>query len=246
MIPEIAKLSDVGMVREHNEDNVGSRILDTTGGLPLALLVVCDGMGGHAAGEVASEIATRTIIGADILNGHGGDLLMSLGHSLSEANKAIFAEARRDRAKQGMGTTCVAALIQGSALYIAHVGDCRAYVINDTQARRLTQDHSWVGEQIRAGLMDEREAHASSYRSVITRALGIAPELEPDMTSSVLLPGETLLLCSDGLWDVVSDEAMARAVRTATGLDKAAERLIKLANDGGGPDNISVVLARVQ
>jgi serine/threonine protein phosphatase PrpC len=202
-------------------------------------------MGGHAAGEVASAIATSTIIETDFLNGYGGDLLLALGNSLSRANRAIFEEARRDRKKHGMGTTCVAALIRGSALYVAHVGDCRAYIIDDTKARRLTQDHSWVGEQIRAGLMDERQAHESSYRSVITRALGIAPDLEPDMSSSVLLPGETLLLCSDGLWDVVSDELMVRTVRQFSELDAAAERLVELAKDAGGPDNISVMLARV-
>ncbi|MFN8532224.1 MAG: protein phosphatase 2C domain-containing protein [Dehalococcoidia bacterium] len=194
-VPDIFARTDPGRARALNEDFVGQRVEPRHNGSVQTVLVVCDGMGGHPAGEVASEIGVKTILDeAFTLDAPAGNELMR--HAVIAANQAIIQEGKRDPAKRGMGATCVAAYLAGSELVVAYVGDCRAYLISSKEVRRLTNDHSWVGEQVRAGLLTERQAHDSPYRSVVTRALGLDPALEPDVRVHQLGDDEVLLLCS--------------------------------------------------
>jgi protein phosphatase len=159
-------------------------------------------------------------------------------------NAAILREGRRDPHKRGMGATCVAALLDEGSLYLAHAGDCRAYLLRGAEIKRLTADHSWVGEQVRAGLLDERQALESPYRSVVTRALGLDADLEPDVGRFDVAEGQIVLLCSDGLWDVLDDETIAKIVADAASLEAAADALVSTTIDRGAPDNVTVLLAR--
>ena len=244
LVPEVVAKTDAGRSRTHNEDYVGQRIERLPSGTVRSVLVVCDGMGGHPSGDGAAEIGGTTILDAAFRTGVE-DSRERLRQAVIAANAAIVREGKLDPAKRGMGATCVAALLEGQALTVAHAGDCRAYLIDRTGIRRLTDDHSWVGEQVRAGLLNEREAHESPYRSVVTRALGLDPALEPDVRRHRLGSDDLLLLCSDGLWDVIDDETLREVVLGAPSIAEAADRLIALANERGGPDNISVVLARL-
>ncbi|MCS6801657.1 MAG: protein phosphatase 2C domain-containing protein [Chloroflexota bacterium] len=242
-LPEVVAKTDPGRSRGHNEDYVGHRVERRENGTFLAVFVVCDGMGGHPAGEVAAAIGATTILEA-AFRLDAAPPRDRLRHAVLAANAAILQEGGRDPAKRGMGATCVAALLAGERLVIAHAGDCRGYLVSPTAIRRLTADHSWVGEQVRAGLLTEWQAQASPYRSVVTRALGLDPLLEPEVREERLGREEVLLLCSDGLWDVVNDDEMQAVIAAAPSLSAAADRLIDLANERGGPDNISVLLAR--
>jgi serine/threonine protein phosphatase PrpC len=243
LVPEVVERTDPGRTRTHNEDYVGHRVEPLPTGAVQSVFVVCDGMGGHPHGEVAAEIGATAILDA-VFRVNTPDPRERLRQAVIAANAAVIQEGRRDPAKRGMGATCVAALLEGEALTIAHAGDCRAYLIDRESVRRLTNDHSWVAEQVRAGLLSERQAHDSPYRSVVTRALGLDPALEPEVRSHRLASGEVLLLCSDGLWDVVDDQAIQETVTSAPSLAEAADRLVALANERGGPDNITVLLAR--
>jgi len=243
LFPEVVARTDPGVSRHHNEDVVGFRVVPETNGVARAVLVVCDGMGGHPAGEVAAELGVRTVLEVGV-NPRDASLAEQVCEALLAANAAILREGLRDLRKRGMGATCVAALLRGTELAVAHAGDCRAYLLSARGVRRLTSDHSWVGEQVRAGLLSEQQAHLSPFRSVVTRALGLDPTLQPEVRHTVVQPDEVVLLCSDGLWDVLDDETIRRVVVTASDLATAAEQLITLANARGGPDNISVMLAR--
>ncbi|GIW08442.1 MAG: hypothetical protein KatS3mg060_3247 [Dehalococcoidia bacterium] len=243
IVPEVVAKTDPGRSRSHNEDYIGYRVEPLHDGTVRSVFVVCDGMGGHPHGEVAAEIGVTTILDEafQITAESPGDLLRL---AVIAANSAIIREGKRDPGKRGMGATCVAALLADGTVTIAHAGDCRAYLVGEGSIRRLTNDHSWVGEQVRAGLLSERQAHESPYRSVVTRALGLDPALEPEVREYPLGDGDVLVLCSDGLWDVVDDETIRETIADSPSLTEAADRLIALANARGGPDNISVLLAR--
>jgi PPM family protein phosphatase len=233
-----AARTDVGKTRDHNEDSYGME----AGGERAAagaLFVVCDGIGGYASGEVASDLAVKTIIDR---------FYAAADQPPDSALRAAFEEANRVVFRQGggkMGTTGVAGLFRDDAVVIANVGDCRAYLIRGGKARQITHDHSFVAEQVAAGMLTEEQARESSYRHIITRAIGHRPEMEVDVFREPLLQSDILVLCSDGLHSQVDPQEIALAV-TKVPLDDACRALIKLANERGGPDNITVIAVEVK
>jgi len=243
---DVAQLTDVGRKRDHNEDNMAyvipkdPQVMAYKG----ALFIVADGMGGHAAGEVASEIAVDTVSNA-YYQDDNDDVAASLLHAIRRANAAIHQRAAENMLRSGMGTTCVAAILRGNVAYIANVGDSRAYLVRKGRIRQVSQDHSWVAEQVRAGLLTEEQARTHTQRNVITRSLGTQAEVEIDLFREVLEEGDTLILCSDGLSGLVNDEEMQQTLEQFVP-QESVYHLIERANEGGGPDNITAVVARVQ
>jgi len=233
-----AALTDVGRTRDHNEDSYGIEPGNERAASG-ALFVVCDGIGGFESGEIASELAVKTIlrtVGAR--PGEPPDQL--LRSAFRDANQAVL---KKGRGK--IGTTGVAALFGNASVVLANVGDCRAYLVRDGQPRQLTRDHSFVAEQIAAGMLTEAQARQSSYRHVITRAIGQRPDLEVDIYHEPLRRDDVIVLCSDGLHGQVEPNEIALAV-TRVPLDEACRALVRLANERGGPDNITVVAIRVE
>jgi PPM family protein phosphatase len=229
--------TDVGRTRDHNEDSYGigeGELVERFG----ELLVICDGMGGHAAGEVASRVAVETIL-SDYYAIDDEERNGALEQAFSHANEQIYASGRGS-----MGTTGVAALLYHDALHIANVGDSRAYLIRDGEIRQLSRDHSFVSDQVAAGLITPDQARSSPHRNVITRALGYQSEVSVDLFRWPLQIGDIILLCSDGLHGLVTDEEIAE-IAIANATDEAIDRLINLANERGGSDNITVAIARV-
>ncbi len=243
---DVAQLTDVGRKREHNEDNMAYVIPKD----PLvmahkgALFIVADGMGGHAAGEVASEIAVDTVSNA-YYQDDNDDVPTSLTQAIRRANSAIHQRAAENMLRSGMGTTCVAAVLRGNVAYIANIGDSRAYFIRQARIRQISQDHSWVAEQVRAGLLTEEQARTHAQRNVITRSLGTQPDVEIDLFREVLEDSDTLILCSDGLSGLINDEDMLNAVDQYMP-QESVYHLVERANENGGPDNITAIVARVQ
>lgn len=243
---DVAQLTDVGRKREHNEDNMAyvipkdPQVMARKG----ALFIVADGMGGHAAGEVASEIAVDTVSNA-YYQDENDDVTTSLLNAIRRANAAIHQRAAENMLRSGMGTTCVAAVLCGNRAYIANVGDSRAYFIRRSQIRQVSQDHSWVAEQVRAGLLTEEQARTHAQRNVITRSLGTQPEVEVDIFSELLEEGDSLVLCSDGLSGQVNDDELLRTVDQFVP-QESVYHLVERANENGGPDNITAIVVRVQ
>ena len=238
--------TDKGCVREINEDS-GRLVRPNDAGL-LAnrglLLVVADGMGGHSAGEVASQMAVDLI--SRLYYQSQGDAHAALRDAVAEANRRIFAAAAADESKRGMGTTCTALAIRGGEATIAHVGDSRCYMVRGGDIYQLTEDHSAVMEMVRHGLITKEEARHHEDKNVILRALGTTPEVEVAMTEPFgVREGDRLLLCSDGLHDLVVDEELAAALAGAEDLHAACEQLIELAKERGGHDNITVGIVGV-
>jgi serine/threonine protein phosphatase PrpC len=257
---QVAGKSDLGCVRTNNEDNFG---YDTRYGV----FVVCDGMGGQAAGEVASKMGVDTILEyfrkaggktgkysgdeTDKYPAEGAALegvserANALASSIRLANRSIFEAASKDAGHAGMGSTVVAALVKGSFLSIAHVGDSRIYLIRKDSIQQLTNDHSLVMEQVRRGLITQEEAERSNMQNIIIRALGSEETVEPDVDDMVAQPGDILLLASDGLTKHVKDNALLSLVRGAPTLAQACDALIQAARADGGDDNITCILIRV-
>ena len=246
-------LSHPGLKRTDNEDSIGTFVEDR-------LFIVADGVGGHSAGEVASATAVEalsTFFRSYHANPHQKwphpiDRSLSLGGNLLSvgikvANDRIRAEAAADRSRSRMASTIVAIAVGDAQLTVAHSGDSRAYRIRGGQIERLTRDHSILEEMIAARPdMSEEELSSFSHRNVVTKCLGSKDDLDPTISIESMHPGDTYLLCSDGLWGSVRDPQMAEIVTAAGGdLPAACQRLIDTANDAGGPDNISVVLVRV-
>ncbi len=243
---DVAQLTDVGRKRPHNEDNMAyvipkdPQVMAKKG----ALFIVADGMGGHAAGEVASEIAVDTVSNV-YYQDDSEDVAVSLLRAIKRANSLINQRAAENTLRSGMGTTCVAAILRGNMGYIANVGDSRAYLVRGGQARQVSQDHSWVEEQVRAGLLTRDQARSHAQRNVITRCLGTQSEVEVDVFTEPLEEGDSLLLCTDGLSGLVNDDEL----RTIVGQyvpQEGVYHLVERANENGGPDNITAIVARVQ
>jgi protein phosphatase len=224
----------------------------------VGLLVVADGMGGHNSGEVASEIATKTIRemaqkmlgGAQQIVPEGGDPAVSvrarqLGFIVKHANAMIYEKGRAIGKDAGMGTTVVAALCDGKSATVAHVGDSRAYLFRNGRLQALTEDHSLVGDQVKRGLLTAAEAVKSNLQNILTRALGADKEVEVDVADHPLLPGDVLLLASDGLMKMVDDDQVARTIAELGSARAIVDSLIKQSRDAGGVDNVTVVAARV-
>ena len=251
MAVEFKARTDVGVVREHNEDNF---IIDEKNGL----FVVADGLGGQAAGEVASEMAIKIISdfikmteldkGATWPVEYKQDLTHAhnrLSAAIERANVAIFRRASEDTKKQGMGTTAVCALVEKNLLQLAHVGDSRAYLFRDDTLQQLTRDHTWVNEQVKNGLLSEEEAVDHPYKNIITRALGASEKVEIEHADFELEDGDIALICSDGLTTMLTDEDIRTILILGEGiLEETIEALIDKANDLGGKDNITVILMR--
>jgi protein phosphatase len=224
--------TDVGQVREGNEDGY---LIDEA----MGLVALADGMGGHLGGEVASATALEALR-AGVTSGN------PLRESIEEANRAVYAKSLTDPSLHGMGTTLTAGtLVSGGTLLIGHVGDSRAYLFRDGELRRLTTDHSHVEELVRDGKITEDEAAVHPMRSVITRALGIDERVDVDVYPVELAPGDLVVLCSDGLTDMVHEDAIASELRRESDAKRAATRLVDTANRAGGVDNITVVVIAV-
>jgi PPM family protein phosphatase len=226
--------TDTGRQRRDNEDSALARA---------PVFVVADGMGGAQAGEVASRIAIEAFERGLPDSGTPEERLAS---RVREANHQIYERSRTDRGRAGMGTTLTAAYLDHSHVAIAHVGDSRAYLFRDGTLQRLTQDHSLVDELVRRGKLTEEQAAEHPQRSIITRALGPEPDVEVDTWSYPARAGDVVLLCSDGLTSMISEERIAEILAAHHDLDAAADELIREANEAGGRDNITVVLFRVE
>ncbi|HEY8339094.1 MAG TPA: Stp1/IreP family PP2C-type Ser/Thr phosphatase [Egibacteraceae bacterium] len=238
----VAGRSDVGRLRDGNEDAwfIGRRVM-----------VVADGLGGHAAGEVASRLAVEQLAALDErADASWADDVDSARAALREAieaaNRTVRQAAAADLARAGMGTTVTAAVVVGDRLCLGHVGDSRAYLLRDGALRQLTEDHSHVAELVRAGQITPAEARVHPHRAVITRALGLEDTVEVDTPEpEPLAPGDVVLLCSDGLTEPLTDEAIAQLIAGVDDPDRACAVLVDAANAAGGPDNITVVVAVV-
>jgi len=249
---EFAEVTDTGRVREHNEDAIGS--------LPdIGLMVVADGMGGYNAGEVASGSAIQSVtelatIGAgreegDEIDPHSGLMRQSivLRDAVYRANKIIYQTAQSQTHCEGMGTTIVACMFCDNKVSIAHVGDSRAYRVRGGQLEQITLDHSLLQELVDRGFYSEEEAQRSTNRNYVTRALGVEPTVEVEVNEHEVLPDDIYLLCSDGLPDMVEDDDIHLTISTFNAsLEVVGQQLVDLANDHGGRDNISVMLAQVK
>ncbi len=228
-----AATTDIGRVRSHNEDAVLASP---------PLFAVADGLGGHEAGEVASSIAIET------LRDHAPRRpdANALGRAVRAANRAVIRAAREGVGREGMGTTVTAAIVEGTRIVIAQVGDSRAYLLSGGALSRVTQDHSLVGDMIRAGQLSEAEARVHPHRSVITRALGSDPNLIVDTFEVDAAPGDRLLLCSDGLTSMLTDERIAELLGGYRDPATTTHALVEEANESGGQDNISAVVVDIE
>lgn len=237
---EIGQATHVGRRRARNEDSlaVAEQPRRPDRGV---LCAVADGMGGHAAGHVASRLAVETVVQSYFEA--GGEARTALAAAVQQANLAVWREAGADPARQGMGTTLVCAALLGRRALLANVGDSRAYLVAGPVVRQLTRDHTWVADQVAQGRLSAEAAERHPYRNVLTRSLGELQEVEVDLFELELEPGAALLLCSDGLTRHVEPEAI-RAVVVAEPPQRAAERLVALANERGGTDNVSVIVVR--
>jgi serine/threonine protein phosphatase PrpC len=245
-------LTDIGRVRTNNEDCF--QIV-----APLQLFVLADGMGGEAHGEIASAMAVDAVV-KHCLDVDANPAARVIGSTQSNwspwtkrlstavhlANRSIFRSAEEHPEQRGMGATLTAAWINGAKLSIAHVGDSRAYLLRGGSLLQLTRDHSLVAEQVRRGILTTAEAEESSMQSVLLRALGAQAEIEVDAEEHTLFPRDVLVLCSDGLTRMVTEPEIAGTLQAETDPAKAAEKLIELANERGGADNITVVVVRVE
>lgn len=243
---EVAGLSDVGCVRTNNEDNFG---FDKGSGI----YVVCDGMGGAAAGEVASRLAVDATVAAfrrddtshSTVFEIGEERLRHLGEAINLANRAVFDAAADNASLRGMGSTLVALLFDSSgACSIGHVGDSRIYLVRSGTIQQLTADHSLVMEQVRRGLITLEQAKTSPQQNIILRALGAAETVQPDLANLPLQEGDLLLLCSDGLTREIEDPRLAEILGGVADLETMAHQLIDEARACGGHDNITVLLLR--
>ena len=248
-----AMVTDVGLLRSGNEDSCGAEAAH-------GVFVVCDGMGGGAAGDVASELARDTFLAS--LQRPGGSAKMRLNDAVRLANQAVYRQAQRTRAHRGMGTTLVGVLCEMAgeqpSAWVVHVGDSRCYRLRGGHFDMLTRDHSLVEEQIQAGLVTRLEAENSPIRNIITRAIGSHATVEPEIAEHALEPGDVLLLASDGLTRELSDDAIEKLLEQytaeqtghghappASALRSACKALVEAANRSGGRDNITVLLIAV-
>ena len=244
----------VGKQRELNEDSllaITSTLAGNSGNVPFGLYIVADGMGGHQFGEVASNAAIRTVAGYVIRKFHPYLFNLKpepLDESLQEIMQAAVSEAQKviQREAPGSGTTLTAALVLGQQVTIAHVGDSRAYVIHpDGRVEPITRDHSLVKRLEELGHISAMEAATYPHRNVLYRALGQGELLEPDIFTIPFPISGSLMMCSDGLWGVISDQDILRAVLESPNLQRACQNLVSAANAAGGPDNISVLLVQM-
>lgn len=232
----VGAATDVGRVRERNEDGFLSRE---------PLFAVADGMGGHRGGSVASKLALEVLsqMGGDSMSGDGA--AKDLAEMVVQANEAVLERASEQPRLTGMGTTLTAIVVQPGRLHLAHVGDSRAYMLRDGTLSQLTEDHSLVQRMVKEGKLTPEEAEVHPHRSVLTRALGVEPELEVDKETIEVRPGDRVLLCSDGLTTMVSEDEIQEVLAEQQDPQAAAEALVEAANEAGGADNVTAVVIDV-
>lgn len=249
---EVGAHTDQGRVRTNNED--AFRIDED-----LHLFVLSDGMGGAAHGEVASAMAVETVMAhcIEAENNRAAPLFIEprpdlneqtnrLASAVTVANRKIFDSGAASAEHKGMGATVVAARLVGPRLSLVHVGDSRAYLLRAGALEQLTADHSLVAEHVRRGVMTPQEAETSTLQSVLVRSLGADEQVEPEANEQMLIEGDTLLLCSDGLTRMVTDPEIASTLMTVEDAQAAADRLVEIANDYGGEDNVTVIVVRAR
>jgi serine/threonine protein phosphatase PrpC len=233
---DVAALSDVGCQRANNEDSFGYDLAHQ-------VFVVCDGMGGMAAGELASSTAVSSLLeNFARLAASGASAGERLFRSILHAHQQVCALARQDETLQGMGTTLVAACVDDRNLIIGNVGDSRAYFLRGGACAQVTHDHSFVAEQVRIGAMNEEQAGASPLKSLITRAIGQLDPVEPDIFTAAIEPGDILLLTSDGLTRYADADAIAALVLGSSSLEQACQTLVDTAKSQGAVDNVTCLL----
>ena len=249
-----AGMTDVGVAREHNEDDFYLSEGEE------ALCVVADGMGGHRSGEVASAMAIKAIVeyyretsgeydrDAEAADGHPNPVdRRRLAQAIRTANRAVFEAAADSEDRQGMGTTIVGAYFTEQGLYLAHIGDSRAYRLRTGRLEQITEDHSLANEYVRMGILAPEDVEFFPYKNVITRACGLTDDVEVDLRFADLQIGDLYLFCSDGLTDMVHDAVLENLLADGSSdLDELCRTLVRRANENGGADNITVILARVE
>lgn len=232
-------MTHIGRRRETNQDYMFTSET-AVGNLP-NLFLVADGMGGHAAGDYASRFTVEKIV-EHVEQSKQNEPVAVIKQAVDYANRLLLQEANADASKMGMGTTIVAATCQGDKLYTANVGDSRLYVVNQEQIIQITRDHSLVQEMVRLGEMDMADAKEHPDKNIITRAIGVKAEVAVDFFETKVAKGDTILMCSDGLSNMIEDEDIKRVVLGQRDIVEKAERLVEIANENGGKDNITVVL----
>ena len=238
--------TDLGRMRENNEDKFVLVEPEETELLAIkgSFYAVADGMGGHASGQIASELALKTIVKTYYAD-PSDDVPESLTAAFQSANSFIYDTAQAVPERNGMGTTCTSVVLRDDDLYCGHVGDSRCYLVRDGEIRQVSEDHSWVAEQVKRGALTEQEAEMSPFRNVITRSLGASPELEVDVYQEKIKKDDILVLCSDGLSGYVTNAEILDLV-TSWSPSMAALKLIDTANESGGGDNITVVVVAIR
>ncbi|MGH7711917.1 MAG: Stp1/IreP family PP2C-type Ser/Thr phosphatase [Gemmatimonadaceae bacterium] len=239
----VAARTDVGMIRSGNEDAFFAHATHQAG-----LFIVADGMGGHAAGEVASEMAVQIVARelSEINDLHGDGVRDKVSHALREANRAIFERTLAESDKQGMGTTASVLILSGKRYLIGQVGDSRIYILREGGLKQLTKDHSYVQEQVDAGLLTPEQARYHPYSNVITRCVGAGEAIEPDTFAGEVKSGDVFLLASDGLTGMVDDRRLQQLLLSRATARRVVDALIAEANYRGGLDNITAIVVQVQ
>ena len=233
-------VTDRGAVRQQNQDAYAARVLEDG----RAIALVCDGMGGARAGNVASTMAVKLFMEASLMPGQKDSVEEQMGHAASVANQAVFQRSATDPECAGMGTTMVAVLAGAEEAVILNEGDSRCYHINDEGIVLVTRDHSLVEDLVERGELTREQARTHPHRNLITRALGAEPVLMADCFRQPLSPGDCLLLCSDGLSNVVNEQEMLYEVVHGGAPEQCCQRLLSIALSRGAPDNVTVVLMR--
>jgi protein phosphatase len=238
----ISGITDVGAVRQNNEDAIAYQANQ-------GLAILADGMGGHNAGEVASQLAVETVerLLLDAIGNDAPDYDELLTDAVNRANSAVYERSKLVADCNGMGTTLVVACFDGDQAHIANVGDSRLYLYRDSGLSQLTRDHSLVAEMVDKGFMSPEEARESPQKNIITRAIGLQSGVEVDLYEQGLRPGDLYLLCSDGLSDVVEEDAIQGCIEeNISDIDALSQQLVDKALQAGGPDNISVIIVQLQ
>lgn len=239
---EVFSMTDTGIKRQMNQDYIFCTE-NSVGSFP-NLFIVADGMGGHKAGDYASRTCVDCVVDS-IKNSSMKTPVSIMEQAVSRANSQVLHDARSNPEFEGMGTTCVLAVVIDNTLYVANIGDSRLYLLNDKEIKQVTQDHSLVEEMIRNGEIGRREARLHPNKNIITRALGTSEGVTADYFEVELMKGDIILLCSDGLSNMMDDEDMMYIIRRYESLEAAGKKLVEKANDCGGKDNISLVLIKV-
>lgn len=233
--------TDIGSKRTMNQDSVYCN--ENSVGSFQNLFIVADGMGGHKAGDYASRLCVEKMVCA-IEESKSITPVTILEEAVTEANKGVLEEAKSNAEYEGMGTTMVACTLQENTLYIANIGDSRLYIIND-DIKQITKDHSWVEEMVKKGELTESQARIHPQKNIITRALGIDEVVHADYFEINVKPDDKILMCSDGLTNMVEDEDIEYIIRHSSSIEKAVENLVEKANENGGKDNITVILVQI-